>query len=353
MKAIFPLFLLAGLAIMTLGTSCKKESYTPDPLNDCMQKTGNGIEFSVLSGPDVSLPSKISIFFKLDDREGKPVANLTEANFNIYEQGLNDGCLLLASESEAARRISEREQIFSYATILVLDLSGSVVKDYLQDLKASAKRFIGTISDERPDSEARIGIWWFDGSAELHELQAITSDTDLLHSRIDAITTGMSSDNSTNLYGAVTQIVPIAETNLSGEIERGVISGSSVVIFTDGRDRAARVTRKAALDAIGDASPSVNYFTIGLGAEINTDDLRKIGKDGFFSADNIGQLESAFQEVAQTVNDEANSYYFFEYCSPIRNGASNRLMLEAVYEGRKGYLEATFDATGFSGGCGL
>lgn len=353
MRTIRPLFLLAAAAIVFLSISCKKEEITPDPLNDCLQKSGNGIEFTVLDGPSVSLPSKISIFFKLDDRDGKPVPNLTEADFNIFEQGLNDDCPLLASQSEAQRRISEREQIFSYATILVLDLSGSVVQDYLQDLKTSAKRFIRTISEERPVSEARIGIWWFDGGTDLHQLQGITSDTSLLVSRINGITKDISSDNSTNLYGAVKQVVPIAEAALEVEVERGVISGASVVIFTDGRDRAARVSRQAALDAINGADPSVTYFTIGLGGEINTDDLRKIGRDGFFSAGNIGQLETAFQQVAQTVNDEANSYYFFEYCSPIRNGASNKLVLEAIHEGRRGYLEATFDASGFSGGCGL
>ena len=108
----------------------KKEKITPNPISDCWQTSGNNIQFTVLSEPEVTLPSKISIFFKLDDQEGRPVANLEESNFNIYEQGLNDDCLLLASESEAERKISEREQIFSYATLLVLDLSGSVVEDF-------------------------------------------------------------------------------------------------------------------------------------------------------------------------------------------------------------------------------
>lgn len=353
MKTVRPLMLLAAFAFFFLQTACKKENVAPDPVNDCWQQSGNQIKFTVLSGPEVGLPSKISIFFKLDDKDGKPVANLTESNFSIYEQGLNDACPLLASQSEAQRKISEREQIFSYATLLVLDLSGSVVQDYLQDLKGSAKRFIRTISNERPASEARIGIWWFDGSTDLHQLESITTDTSKLISRINSITADISSDNSTNLYGAVKQIVPIADAVLTAAQERETISGASVVLFTDGRDRAARVSREEALKAVSEANKSINYFTIGLGGEINTDDLRKIGRDGFFPTGNIAQLENTFQEVAQTVNDEANSYYFFEYCSPIRNGADNRLILEAAHEGRKGFLEATFDASGFSGGCGL
>ncbi|PHN00733.1 VWA domain-containing protein [Flavilitoribacter nigricans] len=353
MKTIHPLMLLAACALFLLQTSCKKESHAPDPINDCWQQSGNQIKFTVLNGPEVNLPSKISIFFKLDDKDGKPVANLTESDFHIFEQGLNDACPLLASQSEAQRRISEREQIFSYATLLVLDLSGSVVEDYLQDLKSSAKRFIRTISDERPDSEARIGIWWFDGGTDLHQLEGITSDTSKLIARINGITKDISTDNSTNLYGAVTQIVPIADAVLTTEKQRDVISGASVVLFTDGRDRANRVSRETALQAVSEADPAINYFTIGLGGEINTEDLRRIGRDGFFPTGNIGQLESTFQAVAQTVNDEANSYYFFEYCSPIRNGANNRLILEAVHNGRRGFLEASFDATGFSGGCGL
>lgn len=334
-------------------TSCKKEDITLDPINACWQKPANNIRFTVLSEPEVSLPSKVSIFFKLDDKDGKPVANLTEASFNIYEQGLNDDCLLLASESEAQRRISEREQVFSYATLLVLDLSGSVVTDYLEDLKTASKRFIRTITQGRPANEARIGIWWFDGGTDLHQLRAITSDTAQLITAINGINSNISADNSTNLYGAVTQIVPIAASALATETQRDIISGASVVLFTDGRDRANRVSRETAVTAVTSADPSINYFTIGLGGEINPEDLKKIGRDGFFAAGNIDQLETTFQLVAQTVNDEANSYYFFEYCSPIRNGTSNKLVIEAVHNGQKGYLEAEFDATGFSGGCGL
>lgn len=353
MKTIHPSLLWALMALVFFQISCKKENVAPDPINDCWQQSGNQIKFTVLSGPDVSLPSKISIFFKLDDKDGKPVANLTEANFNIYEEGLNDACPLVASQSEAQRKISEREQIFSYATLLVLDLSGSVVQEYLDDLKTSAIRFIRTITEERPSNEARIGIWWFDGGTDLHQLEGITTDTSLLISRINSISDDISTDNSTNLYGAVTQIVPIADAVLAAQQERETISGASVVLFTDGRDRANRVSRETALKAVSEADPSINYFAIGLGGEINAEDLRKIGRDGFFPTGNIGQLEQTFQEVAQTVNDEANSYYFFEYCSPIRNGANNRLILEAVHEGRKGFLDTTFDATGFSGGCGL
>ena len=151
-------------------------------------------------------------------------------------------------------------------------------------MKISAKRFIRTIAQEKPINEARIGIWWFDGGADLHLLEAITSDTSRLVASIDGINKDISNDNSTNLYGAVTQIVPIATTELTTAIQRDIISGVSVVLFTDGRDRANRVSREDAFTAVNNADPAISYFTIGLGAEIKADELQKIGRDGFFPA---------------------------------------------------------------------
>jgi hypothetical protein len=339
---------------LTLVSNCSKNGDdVPNPITDCWSKPSNDIQFTKLSETEVTLPSKISIFFKLDDRDGEPVANLTEADFNIYEQGLNDDCLYLVSEFEAERKISEREQRFSYSTVLLLDLSGSVVDNFLPDLKASAKRFVRTISGERPDNEGRIGIWWFDGGENIHQLVAVTSDTTKLLQGIDNISENISTDNSTNLFGAVSQIAPVAEGILNDQLQKDIISGASVVLFTDGRDRANRVPRQTAYDAVDNTDPAVTYFTIGLGGEINQNDLQRIGKDGFAAVSNIEQLEATFQNVAQLVNDEANSYYFFEYCSPIRSGASNNLVIEAVYQSKKGFLESTFDATGFSGDCNL
>jgi len=339
---------IAGLFIGLTLISCKEDAEkVPD---DCWDQPSNDLVITPLSPTEVTLPSKISVFFKLDDKDGKPVPNLSESAFSIYEQGLNDDCPLVVSQFEAERKISEKEQVFSYHTLLLLDLSGSVVDSFLPDLQTAAREFINQIIPVDSGGVTRMGIWWFDGAENLHELVPITTDQSELLAGIDGITPAITNDNSTNLYGAVTQIVPVAEQILANT---EIITGVSTVIFTDGRDRANRVPRQTAYDAVETADPSINFFTIGLGGEINQNDLEQFGKDFFASASNVAQLSETFLGIAQLVNDEANSYYLFEYCSPIRNGASNTLILEVNAKNKKGFLETSFDATGFTGGCSL
>jgi len=131
------------------------------------------------------------------------------------------------------------------------------------------------------------------------------------------------------------------------------ISGISILLFTDGKDRANRTPKQTAYDAVDSSRAAISFFTVGLGEEINEEDLRKFGKDKFVNIQEVSELVPTFTSIAQSVEDESNSYYLFEYCSPIRSGAENTLIIEAIQGGEKGYLESKFSAEGFGGGCTL
>lgn len=307
----------------------------------------------ILEGPMITLPSKISIFFKVTDLNNNPVGYLKEDNFVIYEKGLNDNCHRIISEFEAKRRISSREQVFNHTTILVLDLSGSVLQSSLTSLQAAATAFIDEVIPSTPDNSKKMGIYWFDGEDALHELEPVTSDIFELKAAVNSITPNISTDNSTDLFGAVIKSSNLAKTILADYQDQDITAATSVVIFTDGRDRANRYTRTAAYEAVTSSPPGITYFTMGVGNEINKVDLQTIGKNGYAEAATLTQLTAVFKQIAFLVSNEANSYYFFEYCSPIRNGTNNGLIIEA-YEGNEvGFMEASFDATGFTGGCQL
>ena len=126
----------------------------------------------------------------------------------------------------------------------------------------------------------------------------------------------MSSDNSTNLYGAVIQGIEVASTKLSQTREQNEVGSSAVVIFTDGTDQANRNTRGQASEAVKNADRDIAIYTIGLGGEIDETILREIGKTSFVSASNIGELLDKFREIGDLINGKANSYYLLEYCSP-------------------------------------
>jgi len=339
------------LSLLLVSNSCKKDK---NEFSDCWKAPNKTqLKLTVLEGPTVSLPSKISIFFKVTDENNNPVGYLTEDNFVIYEKGINDSCPRTISNFEAARKISGREQIFTHTTLLVLDLSGSVLQQSLPQVKEAANAFIEQIVPPLPDPSIALGIYWFDGEDVLHELEPVTSNLSDLKNAISGITQNISTDNSTDLYGAVIKADAKADGILAQYQAADITAAVSVVLFTDGEDRANRYPKQTAYDAVNGSPNEISWFTLGVGNEINVQDLQRIGRNGFSQVASIDQLTNVFKQIGLQINSEANSYYFFEYCSPIRNGSNNGLIIEA-YEGNEvGFIQATFDATGFTGGCQL
>ncbi len=348
MKLFSYITLAFTLAILTACGGKGEDMPTEVQSDDCWRRTDGKLVFTQLSETQTSVPSKISIRFKLDDKDGQPIPGLTEANFNIYEQTQSNSCLQPISEFEALRSIQREQRSFIQHTLILLDLSGSVIT-FQEELKEATRTLINEI-DPTETSLNKIGVWWFDGAADLHELIAPTFNKESILESIDKIKTDLSEDNSTNLYGAVASIAQKANTILN---DNSGVSGVSIVLFTDGKDRANRVSKQNAYDAVNESNSAISFFTVGLGSEINKEDLEKFGRDRFVNISKVNELSATFQEIASFVQAESNSYYLLEYCSPIRNGANNVLIVEAIQGDNKGYLESNFDATGFEGGCEL
>lgn len=346
-------FLLGFFALLLFSSSsCKKD---PE-FADCFSAPKKPkLTLTLIEGPTVVLPSKVSVFFRVRDNNFNPVGYLAEDNFLIYEQGINDSCPRIISAFEAKRRISGREQVFNHTTMLLLDLSGSVLQQSLVQLQEASIAFIEEVIPDTPDESVEMGIWWFDGEDILHELKAPTGDIWELKAAVNSITPNISNDNSTDLYGAVIKADAIADQLLAEYKALEITAAVSVVLFTDGRDRANRYLKQDAYNAVATSPNDISWFTLGVGNEINVTDLQTIGRNGFFQAANVTQLTAVFKQIALVVNNEANSYYLFEYCSPIRNGANNTLVIEAfdVKSNESGYLELKFDASGFTSGCQL
>ena len=348
MKLFSYIALALALAVLTACGGKGEDMPTEVQSDDCWRRTDGKLVFTQLSETQTSVPSKISIRFKLDDKDGQPIPGLTEANFNIYEQTQSNSCLQPISEFEALRSIQREQRSFIQHTLILLDLSGSVIT-FQEELKEATRTLINEI-DPTETSLNKIGVWWFDGAADLHELIAPTFNKESILESIDKIKTDLSEDNSTNLYGAVASIAQKANTILN---DNSGVSGVSIVLFTDGKDRANRVSKQNAYDAVNESNSAISFFTVGLGSEINKEDLEKFGRDRFVNISKVNELSATFQEIASFVQAESNSYYLLEYCSPIRNGANNVLIVEAIQGDNKGYLESNFDATGFEGGCEL
>lgn len=299
-----------------------------------------------------TLPGKVSIFFRVSDTSGSPVPGLTANQFTIYEQGRNDDCFKTISTSESSARISPNSQIFSNNTLLVLDLSNSVLSSSLHELKLASTSFIDAVMPTTTQESVKMAIYWFDGEDELHLLNELTSSKQELTASIDGITDDISNDPSTDLYGAVIKSTDIASELVKQSTAGGKIGAASVVIFTDGTDQASRFKEDAALKKVNDANANISFFSIGLGAEIDTEVLTAIGKTASVFAQNKGELEKTFRDISEKVSERANSYYLFEYCSPKRDGSGdNNLAIELNTGARTGAVQTKFSANGFTGGC--
>lgn len=299
-----------------------------------------------------SEPSKVSILFKVSDKLGNPIAGLSANQFTIYEQGRNDDCFNTISSSESLARISPNSQIFSNNTLLVLDLSNSVLESSLSELKTASTSFVNNVMPMAESDSFKMAIYWFDGEDELHLLNPLTSSIAELTKAIDGITQDISNDPSTDLYGAVIKSSAIAETFIQTNNQSEIIGAASVVVFTDGTDQASRYTEESALEAVDEANQNISFFTIGLGSEIDQEVLSEIGKTASVVAANTAELEATFNQISQRVSEQANSFYLFEYCTPKRDGSGdNNLVIQLTDNGLQGAVQTEFNADGFTGGC--
>ena len=341
-------FIIPTLSLILLLAACKKDDVVP------FNPTSDQDLIITIQEQYVNPPSRVSVFFKVETKEGKPVAGLTEENFTIYEQGRNDDNEKLLSEDETTRLLADNSQLFEYRTMLLLDLSGSVLNNSLVQLKEAANAFVDDVFTTNSNTANNVGIWWFDGRDLIHPLINFTDDVESLHTAINSINQSISDDSSTDLFGAVIKSAALAENKLQEAQNQGILSAFSIIMFTDGTDQAARYSREDAYAAVENASEGINFYTIGLGAEIDETVLQRVGKTSSVFADNTAALTETFEEVAGLIADEANAYYLFEYCTPKRDGSGlNDLHIVAQREGKEGRKITSFDATGFTNDCDL
>lgn len=321
------------------------------PVDDCLKLGENDLVLSIQE-QYTTLPGKVSIFFKVSDSEESPIPGLNAEQFTIYEQGQNDDCFNTISTSESQARISPNSQIFSNNTLLILDLSNSVLSTSLEELKTASISFVNNVMPATTQESFKMAIYWFDGENELHELNGLTASKEELTAAIEGITDDISQDVSTDLYGAVIKSSDIASNLLTESTKGDKIGAASVVIFTDGTDQASRFTQEAAQKKVDNADPNISFFTIGLGAEIDTQVLMDFGKTSSVFAGNKDELETTFNDISDLVSQRASSFYLFEYCSPKRDGSGESNLAIQVKDGNgQGAVQTKFNAKGFTGGC--
>jgi hypothetical protein len=289
-----------------------------------------------LRNSSVQKPSNVALYFSVETREGLPVPGLTAESFRIYEDDR------LISPFESKQTILNPEVTVVSYIVLLLDMSGSITESgSLPALIDAAGSFA-----ERITRKHHVAVYGFDGGAELIPVVDFSTSHAAVQRGLSRLSHKRAKDPSTNLNGAVVESVKVLEKQMSRS--KQPLRFGTLVIFTDGTDRAHRVTEDAMFDVLDEAS--VNVFVIGVGGEISVDQLAKLGRTGFVQAAEMTAISTAFDDVAALIEAAGKKFYLLSYCSPARAG-THTLKVEVETAGRGGSLDTPFNADGFGPKC--
>lgn len=281
-------------------------------------------------------PSNVAMYFTVDTLSGEPVPNLTEQDFRIYEDGE------LISIFESKQTILNPEIASEHFTMLLLDLSGSVTESgQLPTLVRASTAFV-----DRVTGLQKVAVYGFDGRNELQKFTDFSNNPEAVKSQLGALEDYRGKDPSTNLNGAI--VAAINELQKRRDKSSAPLAFGTLVVFTDGKDRAKRVTEGELRDAL--YATDIDIFVVGLGGEIDRGGLRKIGRSGVYFAEEESVLVDAFERVAARIEAMSKRYYLLSYCSPARAG-EHELQVEAISQGRRGRAKYIFRADGFTPDC--
>jgi hypothetical protein len=277
---------------------------------------------------------------RVTDCGGEPLGrSLDESSFQITENGS------LRSPFEARRVVTPLARATKQRTLVVVDLSGSIL---LGGHKTAMVDGVRALATDLVNDNHELAVYGFDGRPDLVPLGFFSSKMEEVELALGSIMSAEVVDDSTNLHGAVVNAVMLLDEAVREIEERDVIAQGNLVLFTDGRDLAARVSLSRALDAVQGSSH--NTFTIGLGSDLDNSTLSAIGADGSFFASHRDGIVRAFQEVSARVAALARRDYFVSYCTPARAGG-HKLTIRAKDGDRYGEIEVGFFADGFGAGC--
>lgn len=286
-------------------------------------------------------PALVQVLFSVRC-DGVPVTDITVDDINLKEGGAE------VSGTEGEWLVEPHRAALETYTLLLIDVSTSILVD--PDTLATARLVAVDFASALVADNQYVAVGIFDGDAEVRTLVDFTQSVDTLTTGIEGIGPEDQLDGSTNLNGAVHQGIELLDAQVTPDVEGELMSVGSLVLFTDGVDRANRQTSASARRAVSSSDHSV--FVVGLVGEDAIDDLEALGRDGFFQAEEPDDLVSAFGSLTSSLVSEANKYYRLSYCSPLRQPRTS-LKIEVSYEDQQGSVSYSYKTDEFGPNCSL
>lgn len=281
-------------------------------------------------------PNNVWVFFTVEDGD-EPVGGLTADDFEIHEDGE------LVSKFESKQIIQNPEVAAVMYTMLLVDMSGSVTESGQADaLVDAAKSF-----SDRVGKQQKVGVYAFDGEAKIHSVVPFTEAQGSVQGGLEGLRNYKPKDPSTNLHGAVVE--GLKELKKELDKDKRPLKFGTLVVFSDGTDRANRVTRDAMKDEMGkEEYEHYEMFAVGVGAEIEKANLGDIGRDGTELATDQAKVKEAFDKIAARIEAHMKRFYLLSYCTPARAGQHEVTIIANRKDPKaSGSLDDKFTADGF------
>jgi VWFA-related protein len=164
-------------------------------------------------------PQLLRFNASVTDRNGRAIGGMKEADFTVYENGV---------EREVTKVVPTSEP---FNLVLLLDVSGSV-EERIEFIRKAARDFLNTASPQD-----RIAIISF--RDDIQVISDFSTDRKMLAKKLDEIDAG----GATSLYDALGYVLADTVKQLRGE-------RTAVVILSDGDDNKSFVPFPAILEAI-------------------------------------------------------------------------------------------------------
>jgi VWFA-related protein len=244
-----------------------------------------------------SLPqNKVRVSLSIQDQNGTPLADLNSVRLTIFENG----------KEVAAQQLSSG---WSVSSVLVIDLSGSMLGPKLEGAKQAALHYV-----EQAPANVEVALIGF--ASDISVRHPFSSDKELLRKRILDLAVTRRARTALNdaVWGAV-------ETLQSRAGRRAVLA------LTDGIDNASRRNQASVVEYARNSEVTVS--AVGLGSDVHPESLKGFTASGgrYLTAAQAGELRALFGQEAQFLKAE----YQVEFTS-LRPADGSRRQITANVE---------------------
>lgn len=272
----------------------------------------SGLNLIVNQIDAANCPQMQAIVSVLDD-QGDPIPGLTEANFTLEEEGVQQTFTVDTPDTAGS----------SLAVTLVLDGSGSLSNGDISNIQAAGNEFIDLLT---PGDQAAV----YHFGSDVVRVQDYTTNRNAARNAVNGLTNNL---GFTALFDAIVDAAEYSTT---------VGGRRALIVMTDGMNNNSSNSLQDAIDAARAAG--VPVFTIGFGSA-DSQVLTRIAEETggiFFEGVTSADLQTIFQQIGRTLNNQ----FILSWISPVRDGGVHDLTIQVRNQGASASRTTSYSQAG-------